>query len=725
MKKYLSIIVGLMSVLATNADNYIKVTDASVLHDGDRVLLGRASEHKVSGDFLKNKVALNAVDAEFPTGKDTITVTNATELLLKKNGGYWNIYIGTTPIGHDCGSNKFDVAQLKTTSFSIGITSNGWAQIVSMTTGEKGKEVGFAYNLSDFRFGLYATDNTQMLEIELYVLDGERAPVEIPTSLSFDKSKAEVHMGSTMSIFATTTPGDLSDKSLTWGSTNEEVAIVEDGTITPLAIGTTKIWARMNAVADMTDTCVVTVLPATTTERAVFHAVKREDYMPAGSKVFFGTIRNGENYVMGQYVAGENNIRGVNAVYGEKHHSVEACLQYSYTVQRDGDAYIFVDHDNKYLRATASDKLGNSTQLDNYAKWRLDSIAADGSVELTNIGWRQGLYCNFSADLFRVYSGVGNGSAITKIAIYSDAAWEWDRPLRDPWMEADTSLLDFGMQEMDTTTRTWSGSRVVSITVKDLPEDAIITLAANQTFHCDQTLIDATDTTMDITVYWEAEKEGIYTGQLFVTCTGLENICVNLRAQAFDQTFVPEPDPTLTIIPDTLTIVLNEENEYSARDNFLFTATHLRKSLFCKIIHSDDTAYNELNEGKHIRVMTAIQEATTTSAAHFDPGSDYIDINVLVLVENLNAEGTYHTMIRFYSLKEDKSGYAIDDTVHVIIKVETPSTVQPPDPPIDENKEEALDNVENNIISNKILREGKVLIVRKEKIYDILGSRVK
>lgn len=724
MRKHVLIVVGLVS-MATNSANFIKVTDASVLADGDRVLLVHPADGKVSGGFTNNKKALQAVDNAIFVD-DTIKIEEVTALMLKQNGSFWNLYVGATPIGHNGGSNQFDVNQLTTSNFTIAINAEGEAVITSQTPGDRNEEVFFNYNVSDPRFALYRVASNQA-PIELYVLDGEAAPVDIPLSVSLDRERTEMHLESPMTMMVTVAPADAADKSLTWGSTDPTVATVNDGIVTPVALGTTKIWVRLNAAPAQTDTCEVTVLPAMSTEIVTYHAVRREEYLPEGAKVFFGTSRNNENYVMAQFEQGNSHIGGVAANYGDERHSVEACLQYSYTIQRDGNYYVFVDHDGKYLRAMSSSQLGVDTRLDQAAKWILESLNEDNAtVVLTNANCHNYLYNNSNYDIFNIYGGMGDGSNIAKVILYSSEAPDWSTPLRDPWIIADTTTLDWGKQEMDTTTHTWSGSRTVSVTVNDLMEDAVVTLVGSH-FRCDWTKIEADRTApAEITVYWDAEQEGLYTGQLHVTCSGMEDVRIDLRAEAFDQTFVPEPDPEFTVETDTIVIELNDSNDFNVRQDFKFNAVNLKRSLFAKWEHSTDTAYDDLDENKYMKILAALKSFDVGFATSYEPGKDYVNTSVIVLVDGLKQEGTYNTKLHFYSLKENsKTEYEFYHTVNIFIHVTAPIEVIKPDTTENnQNQNQAIDNAETYYQASKMIRDGKVYIQRGNMTYDIMGRIV-
>ena len=417
MKKIFVVMVCAFCALTMQAETFVQVTDASSLADGDQVLMGYAVGNKVSAGFSDTKKFLAAVDATIVDG--SATVSNPTVLTLKRNGNYWNLYIGSKPVGHASGTNDLDAKMRYTTNYAITIEANGTAKIVSQTPGKNNAEVYFRYNAGSPRFNVYAANSTA-IDIQLYKLDA--ATVEV-NSVTLDTHSAELRVGNTLNLQATVAPDNAVDKTIAWGSTDEAVATVADGVISAVGVGTAKIWVKATAVENVSDTCVLTVLPAPAVGDATYNAIRSADDLPEGAKVFVGTIRDGENYVMGQYVSG-NNIHGETATYGPGRHSVTAPLQVAYTVERDGDKYLFVDHDGKYLRTISSSKLGSGAN-DQYAKWTLGAIdATDATVTLTASNGNN-IYNNFNNDMFNIYSSIGDGSNLAKIILYSDQAAAW------------------------------------------------------------------------------------------------------------------------------------------------------------------------------------------------------------------------------------------------------------------------------------------------------------
>ena len=68
---------------------------------------------------------------------------------------------------------------------------------------------------------------------------------EIPvTSVSLDKSEAEIEVGKTLQLTATVLPEDATDKTLSWSSSDSQIASVENGLITAISVGEATISVK-------------------------------------------------------------------------------------------------------------------------------------------------------------------------------------------------------------------------------------------------------------------------------------------------------------------------------------------------------------------------------------------------------------------------------------------------------------------------------------------------
>ena len=70
-------------------------------------------------------------------------------------------------------------------------------------------------------------------------------PVEV-SSIILDRMSATLSAGETLTLTATVTPDNATDKTVTWSSSNNNVATVVDGTITAVSVGKATITVRTN-----------------------------------------------------------------------------------------------------------------------------------------------------------------------------------------------------------------------------------------------------------------------------------------------------------------------------------------------------------------------------------------------------------------------------------------------------------------------------------------------
>lgn len=78
------------------------------------------------------------------------------------------------------------------------------------------------------------------------------------TSVSLNKSSTSIQAGQTETLVATVAPDNATNKSVTWTSSNEKVATVENGVVTAKAVGTATITVK-TVDGNKTATCKVTV----------------------------------------------------------------------------------------------------------------------------------------------------------------------------------------------------------------------------------------------------------------------------------------------------------------------------------------------------------------------------------------------------------------------------------------------------------------------------------
>ena len=722
MKK-IFLLLALASVFTLQAETFVKVTDAATLQDGDQVVLGYADKNHVSAGFSSTKKYIDVTTATFTS--DDVTLIEPTIITLQKSGSYWNLYIGTKPVGHASGSSDLDTKYRYTTDFAIAI-ENGNAKIISQTPGKNDYEVFFAYNPSSPRFALYHA-GSNMKTISLYRLDETSIPDVVVEEITIDPAELTLRVGEQASLTATLTPADAVDKTVEWGTTNPDVATVTDGVVTAIAKGTAQIWVKATAVG-IADTCEVTVLGAMDQTTVTYNAVKDPALLTDGAQVFFGTSKEGEDYIMGYYDVNisKNNIRGVPATYDENRHTVTAEQAYAYTVKREGDYLLFIDQDGNYLRPISDSKLRSSTTLDNQAKWTINSINQDdATVEVKNAGFTSRyIYnnCQGTNEIFNIYSGY-DASYLAKTILYASTAPEWTDRVLDSWMSVDTTTLDWGQMEPDTTYasdenwKDWGDARRFTLSFNDLTDDITLTLTGSETFYCGTEVIkkDAKNP-VEITVYWETDEVGVYAGQLILSTAteGVEDIVIDLHAEAVPMGTLPDPNqPNFSLSTHALTFNLNPEN-YSDIQMFTFSASNLQKTLYCKWAHTSSVLFQYEYENACMEILAGDYELELNGSVHFPTGYDYEDEEVYVSVDNLWSVGNYSTKLHFYSYEKDsKTELAIDEYVTIHVNVSSVST-----------DVEAIGDEARGDEARKILRNGQLLILRDGVIYSVTGCRI-
>lgn len=78
--------------------------------------------------------------------------------------------------------------------------------------------------------------------------------------VTLDKNKAELEVGETLQLNATVSPDNATDKTVTWSTSAEAVATVENGKVTAVAAGTATITAK---AGEKSASCEVTVIDYT------------------------------------------------------------------------------------------------------------------------------------------------------------------------------------------------------------------------------------------------------------------------------------------------------------------------------------------------------------------------------------------------------------------------------------------------------------------------------
>ena len=96
----------------------------------------------------------------------------------------------------------------------------------------------------------------------LYIVPTESkgiAPVTEATKISLDTTETTIWKGQTITVRPSVYPWTLTDKSVTWQSSDESIVTVENGWVTGVGVGTATVTATTVAEPHLTASCVVTV----------------------------------------------------------------------------------------------------------------------------------------------------------------------------------------------------------------------------------------------------------------------------------------------------------------------------------------------------------------------------------------------------------------------------------------------------------------------------------
>lgn len=330
--------------------------------------------------------------------------------------------------------------------------------------------------------------------------------------------------------------------------------------------------------------------------------------------------------------------------------------------------------------------------------------------------------CQGTNEIFNIYQGY-DPSYLAKTILYASTAPEWEDRVLDSWMAVDTTLLDWGQMEPDTTYasdenwKDWGDARRFTLSFNDLTDDITLTLTGSEAFYCGTELIkkDAKNP-VEITVYWETDEVGVYTGQLTLSTAteDVKDIVIDLRAEAVAAGTLPDPNkPAFSLSTHELIFNLDPDN-YSDIQMFTFSASNLAKTLYCKWQHTSSVLFQYEYENECMEILAGDWELELNGSVHFPAGYDYIDEEVYVSVDNLWSVGNYSTKLHFYSYKEgSKEELAVDEYVTIRVNVSSVST----------DVENIGDEAKNNE-ARKILRDGQLLILRNGIVYSARGERL-
>ena len=234
-----------LSVLADGKLGFISdpsnLTKVDIEKVGNRMCLPANSSYlKVANGTPAELLMLNQADYEAYV-KEHSTV-NATAITLSQNSA--SLHVGETV------TLTATVTPDNTTNKAVTWKSSN----TSVATVENGKITAVA--LGEATITATTADGTNLSASCKVTVE----PTKV-TSITLSQNTASLHVGETVTLTATVKPDDATDKAVTWKSSNDAVATVDNGKVTAVSLGEATITATTADGTNLTATCAITVNP--------------------------------------------------------------------------------------------------------------------------------------------------------------------------------------------------------------------------------------------------------------------------------------------------------------------------------------------------------------------------------------------------------------------------------------------------------------------------------
>ncbi len=268
-----------------NADNTCEVISGSLLSGHTITCSCSGSQTEIgSSDKICESITFTGVNPDnyIATGQKgalTVTAKPATSVTLNKTGTQWLVRGRTMAL-------TATVEPADSTDTVTWSSSDATIASVSSDGTVKGEKVGTATITAT------AGDKTASVIIKVYVPSSE---IHV-TGVTLNKTTEEVEVGRTVSLVATVTPDNATNKGVTWTTSDSTIATVSGGVVTGVKEGTATITVKTDDQGK-TASATITVKAATTPVVNVTGVTLN----PTS-----GTISTGETFVLEATVEPEN-----------------------------------------------------------------------------------------------------------------------------------------------------------------------------------------------------------------------------------------------------------------------------------------------------------------------------------------------------------------------------------------------------------------------------------
>ena len=288
----------------------VRYIEVSALQEGKEYIVAVTKDANTVYVIRNNGGSLASADlAVISENGNKFIDTARTDVVWKYNGGTDNYLTNQTSyyLNITNSGNARDLYISTTSAYGVGYTdSHMYLRYFSQST----SEYYVVCNNGTFSAGA-KNDSSNAATIRLFEeYDGTTPTVVDVTGVTLDKETLALNVGETGNLTATVAPSNATNKNVTWSSSDETVATVNNGVVTAVAAGTTTITVTTED-GNKTATCTVTVTSSTP---GVEKTYVPADTLVDGKSYLIVNGNTGSVYVLGNEATGSGDGAGLKGI---------------------------------------------------------------------------------------------------------------------------------------------------------------------------------------------------------------------------------------------------------------------------------------------------------------------------------------------------------------------------------------------------------------------------